>query len=422
MVSNRPGFAYAIGKASDLMLRWRLSASVLTAKDPRARVSLVVFLSLLILAMTLPDAFRYWFPLGSLSSALTNVAAHGGPVDLPRTPYHDRIRAVVGFVARPGATIHVAVAGKPALATIAGELAHTGDTTYYALITLREIVAVIFVLLGSALVLLRPRILTWMLYLFCLRVAASAPALAFQAYLPTIGADLEEAFYDVIPAVGYISALVFAARFSNPRGDDWREWCVRRAPWLFGILGALGIFSEYGRTWFGWDTATKVTTFVLNVCDLAVCCVAVAALLAPARNGEEPETASATAAPPNWIIAFAFAVALAGFLSDDVFGNAAPYAVHSSLLMLSGVVFIAIVYGILQYDFLDVHITAAVSAAIISSTAILVFVLFSRSSDTFLDEKFKQLGIPGTLSLAVTIAVGVLIHRLFSGGEKMPPR
>jgi hypothetical protein len=223
----------------------------------------------------------------------------------------------------------------------------------------------------------------------------------------------------VIPAAGYVSVLVFAARFSNPRGDDWREWCVRRAPWLFGTLGALGIFSEYGRTWFGWVAASNVTTFVLNVCDLAVCCVAVAALLAPARNGDEPQTARATTAPPKWIIASAFGIALAGFLSDDVFGNSAPYTVHSSLLMLSGVVFIAIVYSILQYDFLDVHITAAVSAAIISSTAILVFVLFSRSSDTFLDEKFKQLGVPGTLSLAVTIAVGVLIHRLFSGGEKM---
>ena len=421
------------------MSEWRSFANVLTAKESRARVPIIAFLSLLILIMTLPDVGRYWFPLGSLNDAFANIASYGGTVDLPRTPYSDRIRAVVGFLTHPCNTpfsapatcadkIHVAVAWpavfsapstrpKVTLEAIAGDKLGQGDEIYYGLIVLRELAAVIFVLLGTTLVFLRPGLLTWMLYLFCLRVAASAPALAFQAYLPTIGADLEEAFYDVIPAIGYISALVFAARFSNPRANDWREWCVRSAPWLVCALGALGIFSEFGSTWFGWETATKATTLLLNVCDGIVCCVAVAALLIPERN-EAPGTDSITTAPPKRVIAVAFAIALAGLLSNDYFGNSAAYSIHSSLLMLSGVVFVAIVYSIVQYDFLGMHVTAAVRAAILSITALLMFTLFSHFSEILLDEKFTQLGIPAVLSVMGTIAVGAFVDRLFSPWRK----
>jgi hypothetical protein len=412
-------------------------------KYRHARVAVVLFLSILVLTMTLPDAARRWFPLGSLNGALAKIVHDGGTVDLPKTPYAGRIRAVVGFVAHPCKAapsapqtcpdaVRVAVAapeasaGSPAhrkitTVTIAGEDLANGDPRYYGLVALREVVALIFVGLGATLVLLRPGVLTWMLFLFCLRVAASAPALAFQAYIPTVGADLEEAFYDVVPAVGYVSALVFAARFSNPHEDDWREWCVRCAPWLFAILGVLGIFSEYGRTWLGLETATKVTTVVLNVCDGVICCVAVVALLAGGRNSHEAALEPALTAPPKWIIATAFAIALTGFLMDDNFGSSAAYLLHSSLLMLSGVVFIAIVYSILRYQFLDIkmYITAAVSGAILTSIAILVFDQFSRISDKVLDEKFKELNVPAALSVIVTIGAGVLLHRLFSGGEKM---
>jgi hypothetical protein len=412
-------------------------------KSSRARMAVVLFLSALVLTMTLPDAARWWFPLGSLNGALRTITNNGRSVDLPKTPYHDRIRAVVGFVAHPCDTaltapqdcpdaVRIAVAAPQAdagsssqrkitIETIAGEDLANRDGTYYGLIVLREIVALIFVGLGATLLLLRPGVLTWMLFLFCLRVAASAPALALQAYLPPIGADLEEAFYDVIPAVGYISALVFAARFSGPGANGWREWCVRSAPWLFVTLGALGIFSEYGRTWFGWETATKVTTVALNVCDGVICCVAVVALLPRGTNRQEGGRGQTSTAPPEWIIAAAFAIALSGFLIDDNFGSSAAYVWHSSLLMLSGVVFIAIVYSVVRYQFLDIrmYITAAVSGGILTSIAILVFDQFSRISDRVLDEKFRQHGVPAALTLIVTIGAGAALHRLFSGGEKM---
>ena len=229
------------------------------------RTFVVVALSLLVLVAGGLDFRRVWIPIGVFGYALdgndvvTYVEAEspagkagmhiGDTVYLPATPPRFRWNAAQAGVLESGQSITFALMHGGVLRSVTLTSIPQVTEHYYTAYRIAVLgVAVLYIFLGAALVLLRPSPMTWGFFLYCL---ANAPFTfyAINLFFPFPWPYVYYPLQTILNAAGIVGLLVFALCFLNEPLGGWRASALRTMPWLFGALVIFGFFFTY---WWGW--------------------------------------------------------------------------------------------------------------------------------------------------------------------------
>ena len=152
--------------------------------------------------------------------------------------FDDRVNVTNGIV-MPGTPARLIVKRGASVRSLTITSVLGSEAATVLLTVIKRLTALVFALVGAALVLLRPSRMTWGLFLFALTANGNAGPLYFLIFGPAIYWALSFAV-GVINAVGTLGLWIFAARFPNDEAPGWRGWFDRAAPWL-----ALPLFATW---------------------------------------------------------------------------------------------------------------------------------------------------------------------------------
>lgn len=130
-------------------------------------------------------------------------------------------------------------------------------------------------LIGAWLVLLRPSVMTWSFFLFCVFESPANPTVSQIGGLWLFFGDYLA--WTAINGLALVPFIVFALRLSNNRSDGWRGVAERSVVAATAILFPLNVYASYG-VMFGWPTglagtiqsSTSIAAIPLVVCTFAV--------------------------------------------------------------------------------------------------------------------------------------------------------
>jgi hypothetical protein len=231
------------------------------------RTFVVVALSLIVLVAGGLDFQRIWFPIGEFGYAadgndVVNYVKDGSPaakagmqvgdiIDLQSTPAQYRWYAVQTGTLAAGQSVTFGLKHNGVLRSVT--LTSTPQVTehYYVAYRIAVLgVAVLYIVLGAALVLLRPSLMTWGFFLYCL---ANAPFTFYTAMIlyPPPWPYVAYSLYWILYNVGVVGLLVFALCFLNEPIKGWRFSALRTMPWLFAALSIFGLYFTYHWGWVG---------------------------------------------------------------------------------------------------------------------------------------------------------------------------
>ena len=219
--------------------------------SPRLRTAVVAILAAWALFFSLaPLRAFFWLPpldLGVLTDSTLKVidVDAGGPADRNGIRLGDRLGSPlssekVSFNTRlylqgrlrmaPGESLTFRVAGKDGsrAVTIRPVRGEGWDAASSAFYFSGILVGLVFVVVGSILVLLKPSKMTWAFYLFCI---ATGPRFHSDYYWLPAWLDLgSSAFADALRSVSFGALLVFCTRAPNDRVEGRWRYLERIAP------------------------------------------------------------------------------------------------------------------------------------------------------------------------------------------------
>jgi len=233
------------------------------------RTFVVVALSLLVLVAGGMDFRRIWTPIGVFgfqangdeevifvldgSPAAKAGMQVGDIIDLRSTPLQSKYFAVQAgtLTAGQSATFGVTHRGARRILTLTAIPQVTEAQPYYTVYRIAVLgVALLYIFLGAALVLLRPSLMTWGFFVYCL---ANAPFTFYSMALlyPFPWPYVAYAVQWCLIAAGTIGLLVFALCFLNENVKGWRFSALRTMPWLLAALVIFGLVWFYQWGWVG---------------------------------------------------------------------------------------------------------------------------------------------------------------------------
>ncbi|MBV8594785.1 MAG: hypothetical protein JOZ50_00895 [Candidatus Eremiobacteraeota bacterium] len=229
------------------------------------RTFFVVALSLLVLVGGGLDFRRIWIPIGlfgyqSNGDQTVFFVADGSPaaksgmqisdkIDLQSTPVQFRYFAAQGATLQAGQKVTFSFIHGGTRRTVTLSSVPQVTEHYYAAYRVAVLcVATLFIFLGAALVLLRPSLMTWGFFLYCL---GNAPFTFFAVTLwyPYPWPYVEYNVQSLVIDAGVVGLLVFALCFLNEPLRDWRRSALRAMPVLLALLAMLS--TAWGYCW-GW--------------------------------------------------------------------------------------------------------------------------------------------------------------------------
>jgi hypothetical protein len=231
------------------------------------RTFIVVAFSLTVFVAGGLDLRRIWVPIGDFGYAINGdtvvtYVADGSPaaragihvgdtIKLQSTPARFRWYAAQAGTLEAGQSVSFALLHKGALriVTLTAVPQATEAKRYYTAYRIAVLaVAVLYIVLGAALVLLQPSLTTWGFFLYCL---TNAPFTFYSAslFFPYPWPYAAYIAQWSLTAAGIVGLLIFALCFLNDPVKGWRLRALRTMPWLFAGLTAYGIFFTY---WWGW--------------------------------------------------------------------------------------------------------------------------------------------------------------------------
>jgi hypothetical protein len=383
----------------------------------------VLALSIWSIGVIIPSLGRLWSPLGviglgcTVDGRITSIdpngpAAHAGirggdQFDLRATEFESRRVVAEGCSLIPRATYHLAIAHGAIvhhvnLSTIPENL---GIWSRIGLV-LRTAAAIILVVTGALLLLLRPSLMTWALFLF---VVGNNPGShgGFWALLPYSGEAIEQFAEAVTRVVGGIGAMVFLILFPTDTPiSRWTAVVLRAAPWLLALGVATDIYS-YIATYAFWPV-DDVQLGNLIFFSLITPLIGIAAFLE-----RYVHALGADRARIRWVGA-ALAVGLTGTLAGGFLEvwtpGSAPYVVLSFLYSALIVVPFAVLYAVLKHHVIDVRffISRAIVYTLLTGLIILVFSLI----DWFFSKKLAASGVGTGIDVLLAIGLGFSLNGL----------
>lgn len=379
------------------------------------RILLVTALSTLVVAYTLPDLRRLWHPPGTMGFAadLNNVVIgasynpaavkaglrDGDRIDLWRTKPEFRIVAAdAGTTAEPGTPVTFAtVRGAQERVMSVPSEPMTMSGTEKALLLGRLLAMLLFVGIGTALVLLRPCVATWGFYFYCLGLNG-APSVVSSTLLGSPWNWIDLILSQVLmPTVAFVGVFVFALSFLHEPMRGWRRLAYRLSPILFVALFGLEAYTFAAQSWFGWraELAGNAMLLLQGAIALIAMCALVATYVTVRGNDRQRI---------RWVVlAFAIALVAAVVSVSPMLLLSAPYWLYASVALIGVVVPIAVAYAVIKHRVIDVSLVVSRALVYTVLTTVLVGVL--SIIDWFFIEKLKLVRL-GTIA-EVCAAVGI---------------
>jgi hypothetical protein len=296
----------------------------------------------------------------------------GDRIVLRSVPYSVRRYAIGPLTLAPASgtklELFLQTSGAPrpiAMTSVAESLSPADKLT----VVLRSLGALVFIVVGAALVLTRPSSMTWGLYLYMVGLNPGSDAYV-DAMLPAGAYILNWSLEFAALAAGYVGFLVFALRFPHEEVTGWRAAASRATPWLAALALGLGMYSTVAPFAFALPSAFATWLFFLVVTPIFVAgFVALVATYYHVRGIDQQRI--------KWVI-LGFAIGLPGFVLAALFEIASwlpfhvPYWLTGSLLCLNLLVPITIAYAVIHHHVIDVSFVISRAVVYTALTALLV--------------------------------------------------
>jgi hypothetical protein len=390
------------------------------------RLFAVAILGLWMLAVVLPSISRLWSPLGSFGYSadpdghITSVAAaspaaasglHAGDaIDIKALTFDVRRYGIgpLTLSATPGITITLPVrrdgADHPITMT---SVAETMSVTDKVSVLLRTLGALIFVVVGAGLVLLRPSPMTWGLYLYAIGSNPGSDAVVdvtLPAGLYIVNWTLENGMI----AVGNVGFFIFALRFPQEALTGWRARANSVSPLLFATVVSVGVYTVVAPFAFGApaEFATRMF-FLLGTLVFAAGFIALLTTYFHVRGIDRQRI--------KWVI-LGFAIGLPGFMLAVLFDVTswvpfvAPYWFIGLLLCLNMLVPITIAYAVIHHHVIDVSFVISRAVVYTALTALLVAVF--ALIDFEIGQKLSSAGLAVAIQVVVSIAFAFWLNAI----------
>lgn len=382
-----------------------------------ARLLAVALVSFWMLAVTVPSVSRLWHPLGTFGyradsdGRVTQVSAAspaqkaglvtGDRFDVTSIPADERRYALGPLFLAPSAgySIRLPVIEGSTTRTIAmpavPERLSLADKL---LLIVRTLGAVVFVLVGASLVLLRPSAMTWGLFFFTIGLNPGSDA-TFDAAIPAAWYPANWTLEALAIAAGNVGFLAFALRFPREEVAGWRRRLSGLTAWFFVIVCALGTYSVLAPYVLGQQTELASRIFyAAGSLGFVAGLVALAATYFHAA-GEDRQRI-------KWVL-FGSAIGLPAFAMAGIFEltsvfPAPPYWVIGLLLSLNLMVPAALAYAVIKHRVIDVSfvISRAVVYAILTSLLVAAFAFV----DWLLGRQLSNSGLAVIAEVGISIA------------------
>lgn len=377
-----------------------------------ARVAIVVAIGVWMLVTATPDVTRVFAPSSDAGlsvdfDGVVNAVDSGSPAATARIVPGDRIVAPLprGLFRQP-------------LPPLSFKLLHDGAPRSITLIPRRYTLTrgkrllllaqyasyMIFLIVGSLVLLLRPSAMTWAFYLYC--VARRYGDIGF--YWPGSN-DFFWANVIVLVALGGMSCIlvmIFALRFPGDRLEAWRAPMNRIAIFLLIPFAGLWPFAVIRMNFFGLPSQWLADLFVRldSIVYLGAAAIFIVTLLR--SHGEERQRL-------QWILVFPAVLALRVIAINQ--GNGLlPYSLpvwFPRLLEVLGVfVPLTVAYAIVRRRVFDIQfaISRALVYAAITTMIAGAFLLL----DWFMSKQFAQTRFTLTAEIVLALAIGSCLNML----------
>jgi hypothetical protein len=390
-----------------------------------ARLITVALISVWMLAVTVPSVSRLWSPLGTFGyhadsdGIVTQVSAMSPAKEAGLAPGDrfaktsipsEKRRYAIGplFLApAPGYSIRLPVVERSGIRTVTmSALAERLSFADDVLILIRTLGAVVFVLVGASLVLLRPSAMTWGLFFFTIGLNPGSDA-TFDAAIPGAWYPVNWALETLAIAAGDVGFLAFALRFPRDEIAGWRRPLSAIAPWLFAALGVLGLNAVLAPYVAGSPTETANRVFLVAGFAAFVC-----GLIALTRTYFQA-TAEDRQRIKWVIIGSAIALplfALAAILDLTSVFPYPPYWVICALLSLNLLVPSAIAYAVVRHHVIDV--TFVISRAVVYGILTALLVAAFALADWLLGRQLAGSGMAVAADVGITIAFAFWLNSI----------
>ena len=392
------------------------------------RAVIVCTLAIWMLSVALPGVVRVWSPLGSFGYS-TNASGHvtavsrGSPADVAGMRVDDDIdlgavrydyrRYAVGpltLAPSPGTQVELFLktsgSSRRIGMTSVAESLSPGDKF---ILILRSLGALVFVVVGATLVLMRPSVLTWGLYLYMIGLNPGSDAVV-DAVLPPSAYIVNWSLEFAAIAAGYVGFLAFALRFPHEAVTGWRHVASRATPWVAVVVLGLSTFSTVAPFVFAVPSAPATIVFFAIVSAIFV--TGFVALMATYNNVRGLDRQRI-----KWVIV-GFAIGVPGFVLAALFDIASwvpfqvPYWLTGSLLCLNLFVPITIAYAVIHHHVIDISfvISRAVVYAALTAVLVAVFALI----DFEIGQRLGKLEVPVQVVVSIGFAFwfNAIIHRI----------
>lgn len=275
-----------------------------------------------------------------------------------------------------------------------------------ALVVVRLLGGLLFIVIAAGLVLLRPSPMTWGFFFYALAVNPGSNGLYF-ALLPAKLFVVARILYNVEIAVGYAGFLMFALRFPHDVARGWRSTVERLLPYLIALLVARAIYAG-------------IAALVLGVPSevLAVAGWSASALMYFSGLGcfvatylESPGEARQRI---KWVIV-GFAVGFPAFVIAYSFGGTEllppnRFWAYEALTSLNALVPLTVGYAVFRHRVIDVSfvISRALVYALLTSLLVAIFSLI----DYVLSAQLEAARAATVVEIGTALALGFWLDAL----------
>jgi GAF domain len=386
------------------------------------RAVAVVAFSLFVLAAIFPNITDVWHPIVgdfgfALSADNTIVAVRPGSgaaaaglrvgdrIDPARNSPRDRLMLAppgnsLAFP-RPGQSLTVYVL-RNFRDTPVRVVAQEGAASHI-MVVLKRVTGLIFVIVGTLLLLLRPSRMTWGFYLYAVGNNGGSP-LVFE-FLPPIPYFILNHVASYIPgALAPVGLLIFALRFPTGKAEGWRLNVDRIMPFLGVALIFLTVYPSY--MWVFQARTSQVSALWTTYPAVVVLTIALGIALSTYFK-----SAGVDRQRISWVI-FGLTVSYAGNIIAALadYYVAWPYAVTPDVFVtLNIAVPITVAYSIARHRILDINFVF--NRALVYGAITLVIVGIFALIDWFFTRTLSsKLGLFADIGAALII--GITLDRL----------
>ena len=377
------------------------------------RILIVIAIGAWMLGTAVPDVMRMWqpFPDNGLSVDFDGVVTGvqpASPAAAASITSGDRILAPLprDLFREPPETLHFKLShgGGVRAVTLVPRL--RTYTNLERLLTLSLYGCYLaFLVVGSIVLLLRPSIMTWAFYLYC--ILRRWGDLGF--YWPGSSAFFWFNFLTLaaLSAASCTLVLIFALRFPTNRLDGWRATINRFALPLAVVLPIAYVLVLVRAVFWGLPSQGLMTDLTLLIAFVYMCAAAVFITMLLQSRGEERQRL-------RWILIFPVVLILrvVAILEGDGLIAALPDWFAAVLTVIAVAVPFTVAYAVVRRRVFDIQfaISRALVYAAITTIVAGAFLLL----DWFMSRQFAETRLTLTAEIILALAVGSwlnLLHR-----------